>query len=802
MEYQQKPQIKNRKTEKQEIDWKSYLDNFYQPIIISDKHGNHLYANDAALELTGYTREELLALGMKGLGDPERLNELAKYLKNRLNESPLPYSYDFKIVLKNGSKLDVRVNGHKIIWKNEPADLVAIYNITERKLEENWLGYKNKVNDNLKRIFSIDTCFNIICSLIEELRLFKRAFLTGFDTKGEVIYFGQNGINDAKNEYQYFKKRKTKKLIAAIEREEYRIGNSYFIPKGKFYGFFRQKKSDSDNIPNSKDLTLWQQSDILIVPLISEVSNKIGYLYVDEPFNGKRPDLKTVSRLEELLDIVSRRISEIRYQEMIFESEQKYRSITEQSVLPIAISQNKRYIYINQAFCDLFGFSREEILSWSENQDLRLIHADDVDTIHDADLKIGNKPGETSKLLIKGINKAGATIWLERFSKNINYHGSTSQLIILIDRTKEKEFENNLLDSESKSKVLLNASNDAVVLIDNSGKILNLNKSYAERFNKTKEELIGTIVWDLFPAEVFEKRKENVQKVIDSKKMVTMSDIRDGMVNSTRLFPVMGSNGEVVEVAVYARDITADIESALRLQQAEKLAAIGNLTAGIVHQIRNPLGNISFAAQLSLQQEDLSSVLREYLELILQDVDNANQVIQRLTEYNNPGEILLDKGDILIPLKRAISYVKSTSKSKKVEIVLNHPARLPQIKIADYWLEQIFINIINNSVQAITDKGKIEIRVYLQNKKSILIIEFTDNGCGIPKEFLSQVFDPFFTNRPGGVGLGLSLVNKIVELHNGIVLIDSKEEEFTRIELKFPVKKPLKRDLKLLSLPL
>jgi len=802
MKNQPNQKIENRKADKQEIDWKSYLDNFYQPIIISDKNGNHLYVNEAALELTGYSRDELLSLGMKGLADPERLKELAKYLKNRLNDSPLPYSYDFKIILKNGSKLDVRVNGHKIIWKNEPADLVAIYNITELKLEENWLVYKNKVNDNLKRIFSIDTCFNIICSLIEELRLFKRAFLTGFDTKGEVIYFGQNGINDAKNEYQYFKKRKTKKLIAAIEREEYRIGNSYFIPKGKFYGFFRQKKSDSDNIPNSKDLTLWQQSDILIVPLISEVSNKIGYLYVDEPFNGKRPDLKTVSRLEELLDIVSRRISEIRYQEMIFESEQKYRSITEQSVLPIAISQNKRYIYINQAFCDLFGFSREEILSWSENQDLRLIHADDVDTIHDADLKIGNKPGETSKLLIKGINKAGATIWLERFSKNINYHGSTSQLIILIDRTKEKEFENNLLDSESKSKVLLNASNDAVVLIDNSGKILNLNKSYAERFNKTKEELIGTIVWDLFPAEVFEKRKENVQKVIDSKKMVTMSDIRDGMVNSTRLFPVMGSNGEVVEVAVYARDITADIESALRLQQAEKLAAIGNLTAGIVHQIRNPLGNISFAAQLSLQQEDLSSVLREYLELILQDVDNANQVIQRLTEYNNPGEILLDKGDILIPLKRAISYVKSTSKSKKVEIVLNHPARLPQIKIADYWLEQIFINIINNSVQAITDKGKIEIRVYLQNKKSILIIEFTDNGCGIPKEFLSQVFDPFFTNRPGGVGLGLSLVNKIVELHNGIVLIDSKEEEFTRIELKFPVKKPLKRDLKLLSLPL
>ncbi|KQC02915.1 MAG: hypothetical protein APR54_09890, partial [Candidatus Cloacimonas sp. SDB] len=564
----------------------------------------------------------------------------------------------------------------------------------------------------------------------------------------------------------------------------------------------KQKISDSDNIPNSKDLTLWQRGDILIVPLISEVNNKIGYLYVDNPFNGKRPDLKTVSRLEELLDIVSRRISEIRYQEMIFESEQKYRSITEQSVLPIAIYQKERYIYVNQAFCDLFSFSREEILSWSENQDLRLIHADDVEIIKRNDLKIGNKPGATSKLMIKGTNKAGDTIWLERFSKNINYHGSTSQLIIMINRTKEKEFENNLLDSQKKSKVLLNASNDAVVLLDKSGIILNLNKNYAERFNKTKEELIGTMVWDLFPSEVLEKRRENVQQVISSKKMVTMSDIRDGMVNSTRLFPVMGGNGEVVEIAVYARDITADIESALRLQQAEKLAAIGNLTAGIVHQIRNPLGNISFAAQLSLQQEDLNSVLREYLELILKDVDNANQVIQRLTEYNNPQEIVLYKGDILIPLKRAISYTKSTSKSKKVEIILNHPERLPRIKIAEYWLEQIFINIINNSVQAITDKGKIEIKVSMQNNKSILKIEFTDNGCGIPKEFLSQVFDPFFTNRPGGVGLGLSLVNKIVELHNGIVLIDSKEGEFTRVELKFPVKKPLKRELKLLSLPL
>ena len=303
------------------------------------------------------------------------------------------------------------------------------------------------------------------------------------------------------------------------------------------------------------------------------------------------------------------------------------------------------------------------------------------------------------------------------------------------------------------------------------------------------------------PPEDADKRINLIKEVIATGAPLHINESKDKTKLRTNIYPIFNDHNEVDRIAVYIKDITQEIEVTKKLLQAEKMAAIGNITSGIVHQIRNPLGNISFAAQLGLQQEDLNETLRDYLELILNDVDQANLVIQKLVEYNDPYAIKLIKGNILNPIYKAISLSNSRMETKNIQLTFDHPDKLPDFKISEYWLEHTFINIINNSIQAIEQDGKIEIIVSMDSAKTNLIVSIKDNGCGIPKNKLNQIYDPFFTTKENGVGLGLSLVIKIVELHNGTVEIESKEKEFTVVTLTFPFRKQQQKYYRDISFP-
>jgi len=785
----------------QEVNWKSYLDDFHEGIVITDNNGKHIYANDAYCKLTGYSLEEMLKLNIKDLVDPEVLEDLKMLIKNRLNDSDLPYTSELKIIKKDGTKIDIKARGHKVLWGDKYVDLAATSNITEQRLEEQWFKSKNNFNNSLKRFFSTDLCFNLLCKTIEEVQLFKQSILTMHDKNGKIIHWSSNGVKADIAEMIASFKPLTVEQTAFIRQDKFKIRNSYFIPDGQLWEIIDNCRRLTSNTSKTKDLNLWQPGDELIIPFVSDSKKINGYLSVDTPFNGRRPDMNTVSKLEELLDAVTRRLNEIRHQEIIFESERNYRAITEQSVLPIAIYQQERFKYVNQAFCDLSGYTRKEIVSWNEIEARSLVHPDDLKRIIGHDKKLGSNLSRSTRIMLRGITKAGEIKWLEGYARKFIYEEHDSLLVILIDRTQEKKLEIDLLKSEDRIRDLLNATHDAVILCDLEGNMLDLNDTFARRFKRSRKSMLGTNVWKLFPPEITRIRKKNLAELIKTKKMITMSDTRDGMVNLTNIFPMYDSNGNINRIAIFARDITEEIETAKKLRQAEKLAAVGNLAAGIVHQIRNPLGNISFAAQLSLQQENLDKSVKEYLELILNDTEHANKVIRKLTEYSNPKEIVFKPSSILDPINKAISFSGSIREIKKIDLKFKFPEKLPLMNISDYWIEQIMINIINNSIQAISENGVININIELKNKTEMKIL-IKDNGCGIFPDIISQVFDPFFSTKNGGVGLGLSMVNKIIELHKGSVSIDSKEGEFTQIKITLPIKKQKKIPYKMLMLPL
>ena len=280
--------------------------------------------------------------------------------------------------------------------------------------------------------------------------------------------------------------------------KEYKIAEGYFFPDGRLSEYFPEFIDISGQSESFSDLTLWQPGDVLIVPIYSENNIWIGHLSAGAPYNGKRPDLKIVRQLQELLYILSKRLTELKHHELIYESEQRYRMITEQSVLPIAVYYKDHYIYVNKAFTQQSGYSSKEILSWNLDEGRKLIHPDDLEKLQKFDRTNFPESDSVNKLLLRGIHKTGEIHWLERYSKKINYYGVDAQLIILLDRTKEFLAERNLQISEEHLKTLLNATDDSVLLINTDGLILNLNQNYADLVNADFTKLPGTSIWDLF----------------------------------------------------------------------------------------------------------------------------------------------------------------------------------------------------------------------------------------------------------------------------------------------------------------
>jgi len=226
------------------------------------------------------------------------------------------------------------------------------------------------------------------------------------------------------------------------------------------------------------------------------------------------------------------------------------------------------------------------------------------------------------------------------------------------------------------------------------------------------------------------------------------------------------------------------LEAQLRI--SERLAGVGELAAGVAHEIRNPLAVISSTVQyFNSIYKDKDSEIMELLDIINQSSEQANRTITSLLEFAKPREISLIEGDILKPILKVYSLVETKCSNQKVQIIKKLPKKLPHILYDEHQIEGVFLNLILNSLSAMPEGGKLIISAEGNNRE--VEISISDTGVGISEENLQKVFNPFFTTKKGGTGLGLSLVHQIVHSLQGSLNIDSKIGKGTCIILTFPV---------------
>jgi two-component system NtrC family sensor kinase len=225
----------------------------------------------------------------------------------------------------------------------------------------------------------------------------------------------------------------------------------------------------------------------------------------------------------------------------------------------------------------------------------------------------------------------------------------------------------------------------------------------------------------------------------------------------------------------------------------EKLASLGRMAAGVAHELNSPLTGIVTFAHLMLQRIPPENKMdREDLEVIIEQAERCSKIIKGLLGFSRA--LPAEKSDIRIndTIRHVIDMVKNQAKFHNIKIITDLSPDLPEIKGDASQIQQVYMNLLINAADAMNDRGEIRIATRLIKEDGVdyIEIEFTDNGPGIPEEYMGRLFEPFFTTKPvgKGTGLGLSVSHGIVRKHGGHIIVKSKVGEGTTFLIRLPVR--------------
>lgn len=221
--------------------------------------------------------------------------------------------------------------------------------------------------------------------------------------------------------------------------------------------------------------------------------------------------------------------------------------------------------------------------------------------------------------------------------------------------------------------------------------------------------------------------------------------------------------------------------------QTEKLSALGRMAAGIAHEINNPLAGILLFSTNLLKKAPQEGPFREGLEIIIQETLRCKAIIQELLEFSRPSEPKTFLTNVNKVIVKAVHLLDNEFKLRHIRLEVDLSKQLPEILIDENQIEQILVNLLLNAVQAIEKQGTITLRSGVTPDRKKVAIEIMDTGCGILPENMSKIFEPFFSTKPKGTGLGLAVTYGIVQKHGGQIYAFSQPGQGSRFIVEFPI---------------
>ncbi|MCU6708558.1 PAS domain S-box protein [Paenibacillus sp. J5C_2022] len=347
-----------------------------------------------------------------------------------------------------------------------------------------------------------------------------------------------------------------------------------------------------------------------------------------------------------------------------------------------------------------------------------------------------------------------------------------------------KAFEENRRMKEHLES-FINHSNDAIHLMDLDGKVVQVNRAFEQLFGYEEAEVLGR----RYPTVPETHRMEKCQMIgllLAGKKLPAQETVRitksgEHIPVSVTVSPIRDGDGTIRAFASICRDMRSRNKMEELLRRSEKLTTVGQLAAGVAHEIRNPLTTLRGFLQLQKQSGSLNL---SHVNLMLSELDRINLIVGEFLILAKPQATKFVTKDVRDIMKDVLLFLDSEAHLHNIEFRTMLTQEECLISCEENQMKQVFINLLKNAIEAMPGGGPVHISI--QRKSASIAISITDEGIGIPEEMISKIGDPFFTAKEKGTGLGIMVSQRIINSHQGTLELQSQLNVGTSVKLTLP----------------
>jgi len=689
--------------------------------------------------MSGYSREELLNMSMVDLIHPRDREAAVARHQRRMRGEMLPGLYELAIIRKDGSELPIEVTYAPSNYQGKPANVGFIRDITERKRIEKALQLRVQLLENVYD--SILAC----------------------DLDGNIMY-----VNDtACRSHGYSKEEMLKmNLRDTVVPEQVRLvseGIKRVIAEGFFPFESEHVRKDGSTFP---------------------VEVRAGIVKI-----GEETVIISVIR-----DITERKQAE--------EEIRKFKTISDRASYGVALSTIKgEFTYVNEAFAQMHGYAPSELIG----QHYSILYDEGqlkfVTDLRDRTIKA--KTYFTTELMRK--RKDGTTF--PSLTTNVIITDEQNNPLftsaITIDITEVKKAEEALRDSEARYEALVNlgsAVGEGIVMLQRTDKgdatLTFVNDQMTLLTGYAKQELLNRQWCDLVHPRYREEVSARHKRRMSGELIPGLFEIslvrKDGTEVPVELVATTIKYKGQPATVDYIRDITERKKMEEQLVVTDRLASVGELAAGIAHELNNPLTGIIGFSEL-LQQKKIPRHIKDDLDIINKEAKRTAQVVRNLLSFARQQPQEKHALDVNKAIQQVLDLRAYEQKVHNIEVKTEFTPDLPTVIANGFQIQQTFLNIIINAEYFMIEAhGKGTLTISTKRLGNLVQVSIADDGPGISKENLQHIFDPFFTTKEvgKGTGLGLSICHGIVTEHGGRIYAESKPGEGATFIIELPIKQP------------
>ncbi len=727
-------QEKNALLEEIEYHYDSIIEHNTDAVWFIDKDGELVRANKTFRNLLGASTDielrELKEMCIK-VFEPEELEKVRSH-QNKVMQGH-PKEYESYFIHKNGERIDIRIKAVPVYIQGEVQGLYGFAkDITEQKriekeLRESEERYRSLFHYNKDAVWSLDLEGNFTSAN----PAFENILRISPDSVCEL------NLKDFKD-----------KMISPFED-----GLKYFeeVLQGKSIEY---------------DFSMYRADGEIVHLKITNVP-----IYVDGTITG-------------VYGIGKDATEEFNAEEALRESEQRYRLIADNmNDLIVVYNLEGTVSYASPSYERVLGVKPEEYVG---QHAACFIHKEDTPYVLSQFAEAIQQQSSFSVEFRKR-NKAGKYLYFETLSMPVwNDEGELKEYVgVSRDITDRKYAEIALRESEERYRLIAENSYDLIRVINADLKIVYTSPSYQTVLGFTPEDMLEQDLFQEMHPEDVERIKGKLEELISTREPQLVEFRRkhkDGhwvWLESVGTL-VLDKDGNTKHNVIVSRNISERKKTEELLKRAEKLAVIGQLSAAVAHEIRNPLTSVKGFIQLKEE-----SIGKEIKDLLFSEIEQIERVVNEFLSFAKPQVPNYKQVDISMVVQQTLTIIEKQAIYKQIQLQTHLEKNLPAVFCDEQKIKQVLFNVIKNAMESMENKGKLFVQTQIRD--AYVVIKVKDEGCGITKEKLSRLGEPFYSNKEKGTGLGLMVCFKIIEEHKGRIEVDSEVEKGTTVTIHLPI---------------